>query len=273
MRQVAIKNLVEFQFSKPPLYGIQRLRLTPKENERQRVISWDIILKGAKKETEYLDHHGNFCCLLTFEKDITLISIMAEGVVEIRKTIGVINDVSEIPNWLFKRHTYLAKPGRNIKEFCKQFSAKTMPDLDLIYGVAKSLKNFLTYSIGTTEIGTTAEEAFLLKTGVCQDFSHILISCMRELNFPARYVSGYLKMDDREDQEATHAWTEVYVDNLGWVGIDVSNNIIVDENYIVLATGFDYKDAKPIHGIQFESENTSIKTAIQVQQQSLRVEK
>ena len=79
-------------------------------------------------------------------------------------------------------------------------------------------------------------------------------------------------MDDKVDQEATHAWTEVYVDNLGWVAIDVSNNIIVDENYIVLATGFDYKDAKPLHGIQFESENNSIKTAIKVQQQILRVE-
>ena len=78
MRQVAIKNLVEFQFSKPPLYGIQRLRLTPKENERQRVISWDIILKGAKKETEYLDHHGNFCWLLTFENCLLYTSDAAD---------------------------------------------------------------------------------------------------------------------------------------------------------------------------------------------------
>ena len=70
MIEVAIKNFVEFEFSKPPLYGIQRLRLTPKENEKQKIITWDIILKGARKETEYFDHHGNFCCLLTFEKDI-----------------------------------------------------------------------------------------------------------------------------------------------------------------------------------------------------------
>ena len=89
---------------------------------------------------------------------------------------------------------------------------------------------------------------------------------MRLLNFPARYVSGYLKLNDRKEQEATHAWCEVYVNNLGWVGIDVSNNIIVDENYVVLATGFDYKDAKPIHGLQFESENSGVKTAISIQQ-------
>ena len=166
MIEVAIKNFVEFEFSKPPLYGIQRLRLTPKENEKQKIITWDIIFKGARKETEYFDHHGNFCCLLTFEKDIKTISINAEGVVGIRKTIGVVNDVSEIPYWLFKRHTDLAKPGRSIREFCKQFSVDVVPDLDLVYDVAKSLKNLLTYSIGTTKIDTTAEEAFLLKTGV-----------------------------------------------------------------------------------------------------------
>ena len=107
-------------------------------------------------------------------------------------------------------------------------------------------------------------------TGVCQDFSHILIACMRLLNFPARYVSGYLKINDKIEQEATHAWTEVFVDNLGWVGIDVSNNIAVDENYIVLATGFDYKDAKPIHGLQFESENNTLKTLINIQQQLIK---
>ena len=90
---------------------------------------------------------------------------------------------------------------------------------------------------------------------------------MRLLNFPARYVSGYLKMHDKIEQEATHAWSEVYVNSLGWVRIDVSNNIAIDENYIVLATGFDYKDAKPIHGLQFESENKTVKSVINIQQQ------
>ena len=60
MIEVAIKNFVEFEFSKPPLYGIQRLRLTPKESEKQKIITWDIIFKGARIETEYFDHHGNF---------------------------------------------------------------------------------------------------------------------------------------------------------------------------------------------------------------------
>ena len=204
--------------------------------------------------------------MLTFEKDTKSVSVLAQGDIEINKTNGVTNEESLIPKWLFKRHTELAKPGATIKKFCRDFTGFTGSDLDLVYKVAKKLQQTLKYEIGSTKVETAAEEAFLLKKGVCQDFAHIYISCMRLLNFPARYVSGYLKLNDRKEQEATHAWCEVYVNNLGWVGIDVSNNIIVDENYVVLATGFDYKDAKPIHGLQFESENSGIKTAISIQQ-------
>ena len=264
--KMSLQNIVEFQFTANPTYGIQRLRMTPKESERQRILSWEIILKGAKKEIEYVDHHGNVCVLLTFEKDTKSVSVLAQGDVEIYKTNGVTNEESLIPKWLFKRHTELAKPGVTIKKFCRDFTGFTGSDLDLVYKVANKLQQTLKYEIGSTKVETVAEEAFLLKKGVCQDFAHIYISCMRLLNFPARYVSGYLKLNDRKEQEATHAWCEVYVNNLGWVGIDVSNNIIVDENYIVLATGFDYKDAKPIHGLQFESENSGIKTAISIQQ-------
>lgn len=268
--KVSVKNFFEFQFSDPPSYGIQRLRMTPKESNRQKVLKWEMTFIGAKKEIEYFDHHGNNCILITFHRDIKTVSVLAEGMLEMKKTIGVINDENKIPIWLFKRHTNLVKPGKSIKEFCKEFTASSSTALDLIYQVAKELKQILVYKIGATNVETTAEEAFLQRTGVCQDFSHILIACMRLLNFPARYVSGYLKINDEIEQEATHAWTEVFVDNLGWVGIDVSNNIAVDENYIVLATGFDYKDAKPIHGLQFESENNTVKTLINIQQQLIK---
>ena len=71
MIEVAIKNFVEFEFSKPPLYGIQRLRLTPKENEKQKIITWDIILKGARKETEYFDNGGSW---IVYVPEVKIIS-------------------------------------------------------------------------------------------------------------------------------------------------------------------------------------------------------
>ena len=106
--KMSLQNIVEFQFTANPTYGIQRLRMTPKESERQKIVSWEIILKGAKKEIEYVDHHGNVCLLLTFEKDTKSVSVLAQGDVEIYKTNGVTNEESLIPKRLFKRHTELA---------------------------------------------------------------------------------------------------------------------------------------------------------------------
>jgi len=84
---------------------------------------------------------------------------------------------------------------------------------------------------------------------VCQDHAHIFIGAARAAGIPARYISGYLMMDDRIDQEATHAWAEAHVEGLGWVGFDVSNGICPDPRYVRVATGSDYRDAAPITGI------------------------
>ena len=162
---MSLQNIVEFQFTANPTYGIQRLRMTPKESERQKILSWEIILKGAKKEIEYVDHHGNVCVLLTFEKDTKLVSILAQGDVQINKTNGVTNEDSLIPKWLFKRHTELAKPGVAIKKFCRDFTGFTGSDLDLVYKVANKLQQTLKYEIGSTKVETVAEEVRRLTCG------------------------------------------------------------------------------------------------------------
>ena len=88
------------------------------------------------------------------------------------------------------------------------------------------------------------------------------------MGFPARYVSGYLMMNDRIEQEASHAWAEVHVDPLGWVGFDISNGISPDERYVRVATGLDYAEAAPITGIHLgEGGGENLHVAIEVQQQ------
>jgi transglutaminase-like putative cysteine protease len=81
-------------------------------------------------------------------------------------------------------------------------------------------------------------------------------------------VSGYLMMNDRIDQEATHAWTEAHVDGLGWVGFDVSNGISPDTRYVRLATGRDYRDAAPITGISFGGASERLHVTVAVEQQT-----
>ena len=108
------------------------------------------------------------------------------------------------------------------------------------------------YRAGLTNPATSAENAFEIGGGVCQDHTHIFISAARLLGYPARYISGYLLTGDRLEQNATHAWAEVFLQSLGWVGFDVSNGISPSEAYVPIAVGLDYCDAAPVSGINYD---------------------
>ena len=103
---------------------------------------------------------------------------------------------------------------------------------------------------------------------MCQDHAHIFIGAARALGIPARYVSGYLMMNDRIEQEAAHAWAEAQVDGLGWVGFDVSNGISPDPRYVRVATGRDYRDAAPVTGISFGAATEDLHVDVAVEQQA-----
>ena len=101
---------------------------------------------------------------------------------------------------------------------------------------------------------------------MCQDHSHVFLGTVRALGFPARYVSGYLMMNDRVDQDASHAWAEAHVEGLGWVGFDISNGISPDERYVRIARGLDYGDALPAKGVVIGARDETLVVSIQVQQ-------
>jgi transglutaminase-like putative cysteine protease len=108
----------------------------------------------------------------------------------------------------------------------------------------------IAYTPGETEHGTTAAEALALGHGVCQDHAHALIACALSLDIPARYVTGYLFASEETGlHEASHAWAELHVEGLGWVGFDVSNRCCPDERYIRLGSGADATEAAPIRGV------------------------
>ena len=95
----------------------------------------------------------------------------------------------------------------------------------------------------------------------------MFIACARLMGVPARYVSGYLMMDDRVVQDATHAWAEAWLPELGWVGFDISNAISPDTRYVRLATGLDYFEAAPVSGMRFGASGERMSVTVEVQQQ------
>jgi len=264
--QLNISHKTQYNFHTPPVYGLQKLRLTPKSNSGQEVLSWNIDIQGGEVEAEYEDEFKNRVHLIRISDNIKQIKIESKGTLEMTDRNGVIGDHGGYaPLWLFLRKTPLTQPGPNVRALLKGFPNGSQ-DIGIFHELSKKIAKKVAYVTGVTDSFTTAEGAINLGKGVCQDHAHIFITIAREAGYPARYVSGYLMMDDRIVQEATHAWAEVWIEGLGWTGFDVSNQISPDARYVRIATGLDYTQAAPISGLTMGGSGESIDVSVQVQQ-------
>jgi transglutaminase-like putative cysteine protease len=132
--------------------------------------------------------------------------------------------------------------------------------------LSAAVADAIAYRPGATHAHTTAAEALALGEGVCQDHAHAMIACARFQGLPARYVSGYLfATADGTQHEAAHAWAEVFIAGLGWVGFDPANRCCPDERYIRLGSGLDAQDAAPIRGIARGNGEETLDVTVAVQ--------
>ena len=251
--RLSIRHTTHYAFSGPVMHGLQRLRLTPKETQGQRIVEWQMRFENAHRELEYDDQHFNHVTLVGVNSGAREVTVTCEGVVETEDNAGVIGRHSgHLPLWSFLRQTPLTRPGARLRALLREVPAPAgEARLDFLHALSGLIRERIAYETGRTHAATTAEEAVQHGYGVCQDHAHIFIGAARASGIPARYVSGYLMMDDRIEQEATHAWAEAHVEGLGWVGFDVSNGISPDPRYVRVATGSDYRDAAPVTGISF----------------------
>ncbi|USG60682.1 transglutaminase family protein [Sneathiella marina] len=265
--RLKISHCTRYQYDTPLQYGLQQVRLTPKTRAGQSIHAWETIIEGGRKEVEFEDQHNNHVLLVSVDPDCTEISIRCEGDVETTNADGIIGKHGGYaPLWFFNRTTSLTEAGKNIKALVKQLGADFESDVARLHSLSSLISAQVSYETGLTHSQTTAEDALMAGHGVCQDHSHIFLSAARLMGFPARYVSGYLMMDDRIDQDATHAWAEAHISGIGWIGFDVSNCISPDERYIRVATGLDYKEAAPISGMRMGSSEETMSVSLQVQQ-------
>lgn len=265
---LAIRHTTHYAFGAPVVHALQRLRLTPKETQGQRIARWSMHFDNADVELEYDDQHFNHVTMIGLRPGAREVTVTCEGVVETEDNAGVIGHHSgHLPLWSFLRQTPLTRPGTKMRALLRDLPGTVAGGgpVAFLHSLSAMIRDRIVYETGHTKASTTAEEAAAHGFGVCQDHAHIFISAARASGIPARYVSGYLLMNDRIEQEATHAWAEAHVDGLGWVGFDVSNGISPDSGYVRVATGADYRDAAPVTGI-------SVGTADQVLSVGVAVE-
>ena len=269
--QLSIRHTTHYAFATPVVHALQRLRLTPKETQGQRIVEWRMHLSNAEAQLEYDDQHFNHVTLVALTPGAREVTVTCEGVVETDDNAGVIGRHSgHLPLWSFLRQTPLTRPGPRLRGLLREVpgSAAAEP-LAFLHALSATVRGRIAYQTGRTNASTTAEEAALHGFGVCQDHAHVFIGAARASGIPARYVSGYLMMNDRIEQEATHAWAEAHVDGLGWVGFDVSNGISPDPRYVRVATGGDYRDAAPVTGISIGASDQVLSVGVAVEGQPL----
>lgn len=266
--RLAIRHTTRYRFDQPVAHALQRLRLTPKATQGQAVIDWTMTFTSARRELEYEDQHHNHVTLVSVEPGAEEVTIACHGTVETRDNAGIIGrHAGHLPLWSFVGQTELTRPGPRLRHLVRGLDVSERGGLEFLHALSAAVREQVAYTVGATEVGTTAEQAIETGCGVCQDHAHIFIGAARHAGIPARYVSGYLMMNDRVHQEATHAWAEAHVDGLGWVGFDISNGISPDTRYVRVATGRDYRDAAPVTGVSFGAASEDLHVDVAVEQQ------
>ena len=266
--RLKILHTTTYTFDRPVSYGLQQLRLIPKSRTGQTVLHWAMTIDGGTAETEYTDHHQNRVSLISFDPQASSIVVHCAGEVETADLHGVTGrHAGFAPLWYFQRATELTRAGARVRALIRGLKEEQAEDIPRLHALSARILAAVPYEVGLTHSATSAEEALEQAGGVCQDHAHIFLAGARAMGYPARYVSGYLMMDDRVHQDASHAWAEVHVEPLGWVGFDVSNGISPDARYVRVATGLDYREAAPVSGLRFGHGGEAMSIDIQVQQQ------
>lgn len=265
--RLRVDHETRYTYDAPVAYGLQQVRMRPKDSRGQKVLDWTITVEGGASELCYDDHNGNRVDLIGIEPGRTETSIRCVGLVENTEGDGVLGKHQGfLPLWHFKRSSPLTQAGEGVRKLVAGLGDCDIAQVSTGHALSAAILDTVGYEGGNTHSGTTAEEAITGGTGVCQDHAHIFCSAARLMGLPARYVSGYLMMNDRVEQDASHAWAEAYFEGLGWVGFDVSNGYSPDERYIRVATGIDFREAAPINGMRMGGSDEGVLVTLKVEQ-------
>jgi transglutaminase-like putative cysteine protease len=258
--------VTRYSLAVPAHYSIQCLRLTPPSFEGQQVVSWSIEMPHIEDAVRFRDCYGNMAHLVVIPDAHQQIEIAARGSIETRDSAGFVRGLIEAaPSNVYKRETPMTAPNDGIGELSA--SAAEDDAIASMHKLMDAVHERVAYVIGVTYSHTSAAEALKAGQGVCQDHAHIFISAARLMGLPARYVNGYFLTDSDEPAEAHHAWAEVWIKGLGWLGFDPANQMCPTDRYVRLACGLDAASAAPIRGTRRGGAEEVLDVVVEVQQQ------
>jgi len=265
------------------------VHLTPREEPRQKCLDRELRITPAPALVqEQTDYFGNRACYFTVEEPHLELVVHALSKVEVKPFASP--DPASTPSW--ERVVETLKWDRSVQGLdayqyvfdspyikasaeLARFAAASFPEgrplLEATHDLMQRIYKEFRYDPNATTLTTSLREVLELRRGVCQDFAHLQIGCLRSLGLAARYVSGYLRTKPPEGEErlvgadASHAWLSVYCPGLGWIDHDPTNDVIPSDEHIVLAWGRDYDDVSPIKGVNLGGGHHSVGVTVDVE--------
>jgi transglutaminase-like putative cysteine protease len=266
--RLRISHSTTYRYEPPASGVIQILRVTPGSHDGQYVADWQIDVSTDSRLDMHHDAFGNVTHVLT-HGPLSDLTVHVEGLIETHDTGGVLRGTDErFPPSLFLRSTPLTEANPAMVKFARDLWVEAGGEiLGFLHALLIQLNDHMTFDTDPTNTGTSAKEAFELRRGVCQDYTHVFIACARSAGVPARYVSGhFLRADGTVAQEAGHAWAEAHVEGLGWVGFDPTNGISTTDAHARVAIGLDYLGAAPVRGTRYGGGKETLEVAVRVDQ-------
>lgn len=266
--RLSIEHETRYRFTAPAHHSIQYLRLTPRADSCQLVLSWTLTTPG--KVRRWTDGFNNLAHVSVQNGAHDEVPVTVRGEVETIDTFGVLPADDGLPPQMFLRPTPYTRVEGGIEALAKPLLERRNDEgtIAALHALMWSLHTAVAYRPGLTCVETTAAEALEQGSGVCQDHAHLFIACARVLGVPSRYVSGYLFVQDEGRASlASHAWAEAFVEDLGWVSFDSSNSQCATEAYVRLAVAFDYGGAAPIRGVRTGGAVEEMSVRVQVTQE------
>jgi transglutaminase-like putative cysteine protease len=248
--------------------------LGPRPTPTQQVVDNEVhVSPDPDLVSEHTDHFGNRSSYVEVRTPHRVLEVTKTSVVDVHWpevdlaaldewTVGgavaaLAEDADPVEHASYLLPSPLVTVDDAVRDYALHVLGADAPLGRALVGLTHAIFEDFTYASGVTTVRTTLQELLRSRRGVCQDFTHLALGCLRAVGLPARYVSGYLETAPPpgtprlEGSDASHAWASVMVPGDGWVDLDPTNDHLADSRYVVTAWGRDFRDVSPLKGVVF----------------------
>lgn len=283
-KRYRVTHRTEYRYSDVVTSSYGRGFLTPRDSLRQRCIAHELIIDPAPADSSTSrDSYGNISSYFHVTEPHRTLTITSDSIVDVApQAVGMYDSGAALAPWEDSRPNSargalemdftldLTPPEitEEVRDYAAPSFAPGRPLVEVLRDLASRIFHDFTYKAGSTTVSTRVGEVLMAREGVCQDFARLAIACLRANGLAACYVSGYLATDPPPGKDrmigtdATHAWASVWTPQqpgqFEWLGVDPTNDQLVDQRYIVVGRGRDYADVPPLRGIIYTNSERSV---------------